>query len=61
LLITDQLSAVRDADLIAVLHDGTVAEHRTHRELIAHGGRYSRLFRVQASGYQSEPRCGDRC
>src|SRR5688572_1272190 len=35
LLISHRLSAVRDADLIAVLAGGTVAEQGTHSELMA--------------------------
>ncbi|HZG89312.1 MAG TPA: ABC transporter ATP-binding protein [Pseudonocardia sp.] len=51
LLISHRLSTVRDADLIVVLADGTVAESGTHAELMALDGRYATLFRLQASGY----------
>ncbi|WP_308257606.1 ABC transporter ATP-binding protein [Pseudonocardia lacus] len=51
LLISHRLSTVRDADLIVVLADGAVAESGAHDELMALGGRYATLFRLQASGY----------
>lgn len=50
-LISHRLGAVRDANLIAVLADGRVTELGTHDELIARSGKYARLFRLQASGY----------
>lgn len=52
-LISHRLGSVRDADQIAVLADGQVAELGTHPELIAADGTYARLFRLQASGYES--------
>ncbi|MDG4828969.1 ABC transporter ATP-binding protein [Solwaraspora sp. WMMD1047] len=51
LLISHRLNTVRDADLIAVLCDGVIAEQGNHPELMAAGGRYAELFRLQASGY----------
>jgi ATP-binding cassette subfamily B protein len=54
-LISHRLSAVRDADHIVVLDDGRVVERGTHDELIAAGGRYARLFALQARGYAAEP------
>jgi ATP-binding cassette, subfamily B, bacterial len=52
LLISHRLSAVRDADLIAVLDEGRIIEQGTHDTLLEAGGRYARLFRLQAAGYQ---------
>ncbi|MEU4549063.1 ABC transporter ATP-binding protein [Nonomuraea dietziae] len=52
LLISHRLSAVREADLIAVLHEGRVAELGPHEVLLAADGHYARLFRLQAAGYQ---------
>ncbi|MEN3607929.1 ABC transporter ATP-binding protein [Plantactinospora sp. ZYX-F-223] len=52
LLISHRLSAVRDADLIVVLEDGRIVEQGSHESLISRDGRYARLFRLQASGYQ---------
>jgi len=55
LLISHRLSAVRDADRIAVLEDGRVSELGTHDSLLADGRGYARLFRLQADGYQAVP------
>ncbi|WP_103355663.1 ABC transporter ATP-binding protein [Amycolatopsis sp. CA-128772] len=55
LLISHRLSAVRDADSIAVLDEGRVTELGTHESLLAAGGGYARLFRLQADGYQAVP------
>ena len=38
------------ADLVNV--SGKVAELGTHHELVAAGGRYARLFEIQAAGYR---------
>lgn len=54
LLISHRLNAVRDADEIAVLDGGRIVEHGTHEALLAAGGGYARLFRLQASGYREE-------
>jgi ATP-binding cassette, subfamily B, bacterial len=53
------VAVVRDADLITVLGDGAIVESGTHEQLMAAGGRYARLFRLQASGYH-EPRGASR-
>ena len=52
ILISHRFSTVRMADRIAVLHDGEVIELGTHEELVALGGRYARLFNLQAEGYR---------
>jgi ATP-binding cassette subfamily B protein len=56
-LISHRLASVREADQIVVLSDGVAAERGTHEELLAGGGRYARLFTLQAAGYrpQAEP------
>jgi len=55
ILITHRFSNVRMADRIVVIENGEIAEHGTHDELLASGGRYARMFRLQAAGYIDEP------
>jgi subfamily B ATP-binding cassette protein MsbA len=45
--IAHRLSTIRDASRIIVLKDGVVAEQGTHDELLALGGVYAELHRVQ--------------
>ena len=51
LLISHRLNTVRDADLIVVLEAGAVVEQGDHDELMAAGGAYAEMFRLQASGF----------
>lgn len=51
ILVSHRFSTVRMADLIVVLHDGTIDELGSHDELMAQGGRYAELFTLQASRY----------
>src|SRR5262245_50102531 len=46
--IAHRLSTIRDADKIIVLKDGVVAEEGTHDELLACGGIYAELSRIQS-------------
>lgn len=50
-LVSHRFSTVRMADLIVVLHEGKIEEIGSHDELLAAGGRYAELFRMQASRY----------
>ena len=49
LVIAHRLSTVRNADRILVLTEDGIAEQGSHDELIAAGGAYERLYRMQAS------------
>ncbi len=46
-VIAHRLSTIRNADCIAVLRDGRVAECGSHDELMAKGGYYSELYSAQ--------------
>jgi ATP-binding cassette subfamily B protein len=52
ILISHRFSTVRLADRIYVLHDGQIVERGTHDELVLLGGRYARLFEIQAQHYR---------
>lgn len=52
ILISHRFSTVRMADKIAVLAGGELVEQGTHEELLQLGGRYARLFQLQAAGYR---------
>lgn len=51
-LISHRFSTVRMADRIVVLENGELLEIGTHEDLLAQGGRYAELFRLQAQGYK---------
>jgi ATP-binding cassette subfamily B protein len=52
ILVSHRFSTVRMADLIVVLDGARVAEVGSHDDLMARGGKYSELYRVQARAYQ---------
>ena len=52
-LISHRFASVRQADRIAVLENGVVAEDGTHAELMVQGGRYARLFQLQAARFEN--------
>lgn len=52
ILISHRFSTVRMADKIIVMADGEIIEQGSHDRLLQAGGRYARLFKLQAAGYQ---------
>ncbi|WP_183331928.1 ABC transporter ATP-binding protein [Halomonas campaniensis] len=52
ILISHRFSTVRAADLILVIDGGEILEQGDHESLMAANGRYARLFRLQAKGYE---------
>ena len=47
LIVAHRLSTIRGADRILVISRGEIVEEGTHAELLAAGGRYSELYRLQ--------------
>lgn len=57
LVIAHRLSTILHADLIHVIEAGRVIESGTHEQLIAAGGAYSRLFKLQFAKFlETKPR-----
>ena len=52
LLVSHRFSTVRMADLIVVLDGARLVESGTHEALMAAGGRYAELYRLQATAYR---------
>jgi subfamily B ATP-binding cassette protein MsbA len=49
LVIAHHLNTIQSADLIVVVKDTTIVERGTHAELMAAGGVYSELYRLQVA------------
>ncbi len=47
IFISHRVSTVRNADQIAVLHEGEIVELGTHDELVAQNGYYTDLYNKQ--------------
>jgi ATP-binding cassette subfamily B protein len=52
ILISHRFSTAAMADAIAVLDHGRLVEHGRHADLLARGGSYAELFRLQARAYR---------
>ena len=47
IVVAHRLSTIKNADKIAVVSDGIIAEEGTHEELLARNGEYAKLYRLQ--------------
>ncbi|MBO2458674.1 ABC transporter ATP-binding protein [Actinomadura violacea] len=54
IVISHRFSTVRRADRICVLDGGRLAEQGTHDELMALGGTYAEMFRLQAARFRED-------
>ena len=58
--IAPRLSTIQDVDRIVGLHHGRVRESGTHAELLARGGIYARLYRLQYRDQEAPVGCPAR-
>lgn len=54
IFVSHRLASTRFCDRILFLEDGNIAEEGTHEELLSMGGKYAKLFEVQAKYYKEE-------
>ncbi|HXM96110.1 MAG TPA: ABC transporter ATP-binding protein [Candidatus Dormibacteraeota bacterium] len=54
-LIAHHLGTIRHADVIFVIKDSELVEQGTHEQLLAAGGTYSELYRIQTSESMANP------
>ncbi len=51
LVVAHRLSTIARLDRIVVVENGAITDSGTHRELLAHGGTYARLWQHQSGGF----------
>lgn len=52
ILISHRLSSVKDVDCIYFMEDGRIVEHGSHEQLMNNGGKYARMYTIQAEKYR---------
>lgn len=52
ILVSHRFSTVRNANKILVIENGEIIERGTHKELLKLNSKYTRMFNIQAEGYQ---------
>lgn len=60
LLVSHRFNTVRRADRIVVIAEGRAAEEGSHEELMAAGGRYATMYRLQADRFRDTASDVDR-
>jgi ATP-binding cassette, subfamily B, multidrug efflux pump len=55
LVIAHRLSTIREMDRVLVLHHGRLVEEGRHEHLLASGGLYAKLYRLQFATYLATP------
>ncbi|MBT6277224.1 MAG: ABC transporter ATP-binding protein, partial [Chromatiales bacterium] len=55
LIIAHRLSSLMHANEILFLHEGRIVERGSHAQLVAAGGRYAELYKLQTAGDQRAP------
>jgi ABC-type multidrug transport system fused ATPase/permease subunit len=55
LIIAHRLSSTLEEDEILVISNGRITERGSHNELIALGGHYSKLWKLQAQQEATDP------
>jgi ABC-type multidrug transport system fused ATPase/permease subunit len=58
IVIAHRLSTIQDVDRIHVLHKGRIVESGSHEQLLAIGGVYHRLYRLQYAGQERRAAVG---
>jgi ATP-binding cassette subfamily B protein/subfamily B ATP-binding cassette protein MsbA len=58
IVIAHRLSTIQDVDRIHVLHKGRIVESGSHEELLAIGGVYHRLYRLQYAAQEQRAAAG---